>query len=624
LANASADAMRDSNSPPRPAAPGGAVRRTWRLARLWFASDERATAWGLAIAAIGLRLVQVAVQLRLNLWHRDAFDALQRQDQTAFTTQAGWFLLIALASMAVAVAQLWSVQMLALRWRRWLVEHLQARLTEGATLYHLTLLPGAADNPDQRISENTRWATFIAVDLALGLLQAGLMLVSFLGVLWTLSGPLVLGAGVVLPGWLVFAAMLYAAVGLVVTLKLGRPMISINIGRNEAEADHRFALLRLREHAEAVALIGGGRDEARGLSTSFGRVVTVMRDLLRRERHLMWLGSGYGLVAGVLPLLLLGPRYFAGAITLGGLMQAGSAFVEVTRALAWFQENWPRLADWRSHVERVVALEDSLDAAAAVSATRGVTVLEGHGQASEEMLAFDAVSLRTPEGTLLVADATARIRARERVLIQGASGAGKSTLLRAAAGLWPWGTGRILVPPREAMMVLPQRPYLPLGTLRAALAYPAGPSTFATSALAAALERCDLAHLAPRLEETARWERVLSLGEQQRLGFARLLLHRPRWVLMDEATSALDEASQDAMMALFTAELADSALVSVGHRPGLDAWHDRTLVLVRGPEGARLRPCPQGPAASGFQDAPPGLALAGWRSRELALAQPCR
>ncbi|MBL6078513.1 ABC transporter ATP-binding protein/permease [Belnapia sp. T18] len=559
-----------------------AFRRILRMAQGWYGSEERGVAWGLTAATLLLTLAQIGTQLRLNLWHRDFFNALEGRQAAASAGQVSTFLILAGLSMAIAVALLWARQMLALRWRRWLVHHLQERWLADACHYRMGLMPDAADNPDQRISENTRWATVMAVDLATGLLQALLTLVSFTGVLWTLSDAVRLG-GMEVPGSLVLVAGLYALAGGTLTWLIGRPMVGINIRRNHAESDHRFALLRLRESAEAVALIRGGADEAAGLRGSFGRVVGVMHELLRSERQLMWLGSGFGMVAAVIPLLLASPQYFAGALTLGALMQMAQAFTEVVRALSWFQESWPRLADWRSHVERVVALEDSLDAAEALGAASGIETEEGG-----EVLAFDELTVRGPDGNVLIAGASAEIRAGERVLIRGESGTGKSTLFRAAAGLWPWGEGRITVPAREETMILPQRPYLPLGTLRDAVCYPAPAGRFSDAAVQAALIRCGMPGLAGRLDETGRWDRSLSLGQQQRIGFTRVLLHRPRWVLLDEATSALDDAGQAALMGLFSTELAEATLVSIGHRPGLAEHHDRVLQLEAGAAGARL------------------------------------
>ena len=578
-----------------------------RLAQGWYASDERAMAWGLTLATLALKLLQIGIALRLNLWHRDAFNALEQRQGDALAGQAWLFLALAGASIATAVAQLYARQMLALRWRAWLVNRLQDRWLARDCHWHLGLLPGGADNPDQRISENTRWATVMTVDLVLGLVQSVLLFVSFAGILWSLSGPVSLpfaDAPVAIPGSLVLAAIVYAFIGSSLTWIVGRPLVDIHIRRNQAESDHRFALLRVRESGEAVAMLGGGAVEAKGLRQSFGQVLAVMGDLLRRERHLMWLGSGYGMVAAALPLLLLAPSFVAGTVSLGTLMQATQAFAEVVVALSWLQEAWPRIADWRSHAERVVALEDSLEAAEAARAASGILLAAGPDAAGREVLAFEGVRLSCPAGGVMVREASAEIVAGERVLIQGESGAGKSLLLRAAMGLWPWGEGAIRTPERAAMLVLPQRPYLPLGALGAALAYPGGVEAFSPAAMQAALVRCGLGALVGRLGEVARWDAVLSLGEQQRLGFARLLLHRPRWVLMDEATSALDEAAQSAMLRLVAEALPDSAVVSVGHRPGLAAWHDRVLVMVRSAEGARLEEGVGGVASASLSKVP--------------------
>ncbi|WP_426957874.1 ABC transporter ATP-binding protein/permease [Muricoccus radiodurans] len=569
----------------------GFMRRFWRLAKGYYAGEEKRSAWMLTAGVIGLTLLQIYIQVRFNLWNRDFFNALESRDRAAFFGQMGTFLILCIASMVVAVFQLYVRQLLQLNWRRWLVFRLQSRWLENSRHYQMNFLPGSADNPDQRISENTRWATAMAVDMAVGLFQSVVMLISFVGILWTLSGPLMVAFGsneFEIPGYMVFAALIYAIIGSGLTYFIGRPMVEINQRRNAAESDHRFALIRLRESSEGVALIRGEADEERGLRKSFGHVVTVMKDLMRSERRLMWLTSAYGMIAGVFPILVASPRYFAGAITLGVLMQIGSAFGEVTRALNWFVDNFPRLADWRSHVERVVALEDSLNAAQVMEGETRINVIEGPLDDGSEVLAFNNLQIGQADGNVLVGEANAEIRAGEKVLIVGESGTGKSTLFRAISGVWPWGSGEIRVPPRDHMMFMPQRPYLPLGTLRAAIAYPAQSGRFPDAAVRAALERCGLAHLTDRLDEEERWDRVLSLGEQQRLAFARLILHKPRWVFMDEATAALDEDNQDAMMGLFSEELADSALVSIGHRPGLDAFHDRTLRLIRSPDGARL------------------------------------
>ncbi len=589
--NSAAPGTADDPHEAAPVRSEGFLRRFVRLAGGYYTSDEKWSAWGLTLGVVVLTLLQIGVQVRFNIWNRDFFNALESRDRAAFFGQMYLFVGLALASMVTAVFALYVRQMLQLNWRRWLVFRLQQRWLEGSRHYQLNFLPEAADNPDQRISENTRWATAMAVDLAVGLMTSLLMLVSFVGILWTLSGPLHVALGAnefEVPGYMVWAALLYALVGSGLTYLLGRPMVQINIRRNEAEADHRFALVRVRENSEGIALIRGEKDEDRGLRRAFGQVVRVMLDLMRSERRLMWLTSAYGMVATVFPILVASPRYFAGAITLGVLMQISGAFFEVTKALNWFVDNFPRLADWRSHVERVVALEDTFDAAEEMETEGRIEIVEGPTPDGREVLAFRDLQIASAEGAVVIQEANAEIQAGEKVLIVGESGTGKSTLFRAIAGVWPWGSGQIRIPPREQMMFMPQRPYLPLGTLRAAVAYPAGPKHFSDAAVVAALERSGLPHLVGRLDEEERWDRILSLGEQQRLAFARLLLHKPRWVFLDEATAALDEANQDAMMRLFQEELSGSALVSIGHRPGLDRYHDRTLTLLRSADGARL------------------------------------
>ncbi len=568
------------------------TRRLRRLVRDYYGGEARRAARWLTLGVLAVTLLQVVVQVRFNIWNRDFFNALESRDRGAFFGQLWLFCGLTGASMATAVLQLYLRQALQLHWREWLVDRLQHRWLQHGHHYQLHFVPDAADNPDQRISENTRWATAIAVDLAVGLLTSVVMLVSFVGILWTLSGPLHVALGsseFEVPGYMVFAALVYAGIGSLLTFYIGRPMVEANARRNQAESDHRFALVRLRESSEGVALIRGEADEERGLKAAFGHVAQVMRELMRSERRLMWLTSAYGMLLTVFPVLVASPRYFAGAITLGVLMQISSAFGQVTTSLNWFVDNFPRLADWRSHVQRVAELEETLDGLDQGEAESTITVLEGPLEDGREVVAFRDLSVAHADGAAVIGEANAEIAAGERVLIVGESGTGKSTLFRAIAGLWPWGSGELRVPPREGMMFMPQRPYLPLGSLHAAVTYPAPARQFPEAAVAAALERCGLGKLAGRLAEEARWDQTLSLGEQQRLAFARLLLHRPRWVFLDEATAALDEANQAAMLGLFNEELAGTGLVSIGHRPGLDAFHDRTLTLVRARDGARLQ-----------------------------------
>jgi vitamin B12/bleomycin/antimicrobial peptide transport system ATP-binding/permease protein len=575
---------------------GGFLRRFMRLAGPFFSSDEKWMARGLAVGVIGLSLLQIAVQIRLNLWNKSFFDALEQKDWPAFIATMWLFAALAGASMGIAVYQVYLKQLLQLRWRRWLTSRLVDGWLANGHHYQVNFIGAGVENPDQRIAENAHFATDMAVEFTLGILNAVLTLVSFLGILWTLSGIIHVslgGAVLEVPGFMVGAALLYASIGTTITYYVGRPMIMANILQNKAEADYRFALMRLRENSEGIALIRGEADERKGLTGFFGQVYAATKHLMQTQRRLMWLTSAYGMVGMVYPTLVASPLYFAGTMTLGGLMQTGAAFGQVQTGLNWFVDNFPRLAEWRSHITRVLEFEQALhttgEAALESGETANITVTEAQpGSEDAEFLTFDDLQIAHADGSIVIGETTTLIRKGDKVLITGESGSGKSTLFRAIAGLWPWGTGTVQVPPRNDMMFMPQRPYLPLGTLRAGLAYPAAARHFPKKDLKIVLKRCGLEHLVERLDEAERWDRVLSGGELQRVAFARLLLHKPGWVFMDEATAALDDASQTSMMNLFGNELAGSTLISIAHRAGLDVFHDRTLDLVKSTTGARL------------------------------------
>ena len=407
-----------------------------------------------------------------------------------------------------------------------------------------------------------------------------------------------MGREVEIPGYMVWAALLYALLGSSLTWMVGRPMVTLNVKHTAAEADFRFGLTRARESGEGIAFIRGETDERRGLSATFERVAGSVRALMRSQRNLMWLTSAYGTLAMIFPTIVASPGYFAGVITLGGLMQIGAAFGQVQAALNWFVDNFPRIAEWRSALSRLMGFQAAIEDLAALAADPGqptITVSVG----TADSLVLRDLEVAFADGTTVIAESSAEIRAGERVLIKGASGSGKSTLFRAIGGLWPWGAGEIITPPAASMMFMPQRPYLPLGTLHAALSYPAATDAFSDDEAREALRLVGLAHLAPSLDEEERWDRVLSLGEQQRMAFARLLLHKPAWIFMDEATAALDEPNQDMLMQLVVDRLPNVALVSIGHRQGLEVFHNRTLTLKRQPEGgAQLSLPPRRPRPS--------------------------
>jgi vitamin B12/bleomycin/antimicrobial peptide transport system ATP-binding/permease protein len=581
----------DSNA----AEAGGLVRRIARLGMPYFWSEEKWMARMLVAGIVALTLMQLAVQIRINMWNKDFYNALEARDWNAFLGVMGLFALLAAAAMGIAVYQIYLKQLLQLRWRRWLTAKLVSAWLENGRHYQLNFIGAGVDNPDQRIAENVRGATELAVEFALGIFSAVLTLVSFMSILWVLSGTLQITLGsrsFGIPGYMVWAALVYAGIGSLMTLIVGRPIVAANVGQNAAEADYRYALVRVRENSEGVAMIRGEDDEEKGLSGFFAFVFATTRHLMKTQRRLMWMTSGYGMIGMVYPALIASPKYFSHAITLGGLMQITAAFGQVQTGLTWFVDNFPKIAEWRSHVARLLEFEQALSTTAEATSETGETTsitLEEMGlDDGEEALAFRDLQIAHADGVIVMDETNTKIAKGERVLIVGDSGSGKSTLFRAIAGLWPWGAGSILHPARGDMMFMPQRSYLPLGTLRAALAYPSPLKSFSNAAMKAALERCGLEQLIPRLDETERWDRVLSVGEQQRVAFARLLLHKPGWVFMDEATSALDEKIQTSMMSLFRDELAGTTLISIAHRAGLDVFHDRTLTLIKSATGAQL------------------------------------
>lgn len=566
-----------------------ALREAMRLLTIAGPSRPR---WRLILLTVGIVVVLIVnmfAVIRLNAWQGNFFDAIDQKGLSAFGHQLIIFLEIVGVLLLLVVAQTWMQEMLKVRLREWLTDRLLDRWLVPGRAYRLGMTSEFGVNPDQRIQEDNRHLTQLSVDLGVGLLHSTLLLISFIGVLWSLSSQVVFEVGghlIVIPGYMVWCAIGYALIGSGLTWLVGRPLIGLNALRQAREADFRFALVRVSESAESIALYGGEVDERRVLESSLAPVITAMRQLSGSFARLTWITSGYSWLAIVVPVIVAAPGYFAGHLTLGGLMMVVGAFAHVQNALRWFVDNFARIADWRAALGRVAAFYEALDGADAVEEDTERLELASHPRGC---LAFERVGILLKDGSVVIKEATAEIQPGERVLIVGASGSGKSTLFRAIAGLWPWGSGRILLPPRETMMFMPQRPYLPLGTLRAAVTYPSGPAGFPPDEIEAALRRVGLAELVPMLDLEERWDRALSVGQQQRLAFARLLLHRPLWVFLDEATAALDEDNQSTVMSIFDRELPHTAVISIGHRPGLEVFHTRTLELRPSPNGARLR-----------------------------------
>ena len=528
-------------------------------------------------------------QVRLNEWNGQFFDAVGRRDLSAFVHFIWTFLVIIAALLALTVVQTFLQERLKFRLREWITRHLLVEWLKPMRVYQLSFAGLYGRNPDQRIQEDTRLLGDYSADLGCGIVYSLLQIVAFVGVLWVLSAQVtfqVAGFDIAIPGYMVWCALGYALIGSVLTWLVGRPLIALNGERYAREAEFRFALVRVNESGESIALHGGEKDEHRHLEAALAAVVDTMRRISSSLAQLTWITSGTGWLSLVVPILVAAPAYFGGDLSLGGLIMVAGAFAQVQGAMRWFVDNFSRLADWRAALHRVARFREALDDLPAVE--KGSEEIE-RAPHPDGYLAFEGVRIFLPDGHIVIEDASVSVMPGERVLIVGETGAGKSTLFRAVAGLWPWGSGRILIPAPETMAFLPQRPYLPLGTLRNAVVYPSPPDAFSDAEVGHALERCDLGNLIPKLDKVDRWDKELSLGEQERLAFARLLLHKPGWVFLDEATAALDEDSQGRVMGLFIDELKNTTVLSIGHRPDLAVYHTRTLQLVHGRDGDRLR-----------------------------------
>ncbi len=550
-----------------------------RLAVPYFKSEEKWGAIGLLAAVIALELAWVGATVILNEWNVAFYNAIQDKDFAAFQKQLLIFCGIAAGAIIVAVYQVYLKQWLEIRWRRWLTQrYLDAWLTDDVH-YRLRLSGDAADNPDQRIAEDVQLFVGRTIGVGIGLLGTVVSLISFSVILWTLSGPLafsLFGHALSIPGYLFWAALIYAAAGTWIAHLIGRPLVRLNYDQQRYEADFRVDLVRVRENGEQIALLHGEAAEDRKLEGRFSRVWGNFFDLMKAQKRLTWFTAGYNQISTIFPFVVVAPAYFAGGIQLGQLMQTASAFGSVQGSFSFFVSSYVTLAEWVSVVQRLTGFEAAIARAQAQAANPAFTAT-AHGEGPA--LGLSGVEVRLPGGAPLVATGELEIGHGECVLITGPSGAGKSTLLRAIAGIWPHGEGRIARKAGQKVMVLPQKPYVPVGRLDAALAYPAPAAGVPQEKAIAVLQAVGLAGLVSRLEEEALWPHVLSLGEQQRLSIARALLEAPDVLLLDEATSALDEASEAALYRLLRTALPRATFISIGHRATLRDLHDRVLHL---------------------------------------------
>jgi vitamin B12/bleomycin/antimicrobial peptide transport system ATP-binding/permease protein len=547
------------------------------MIRPYWSSEDRWAARGLLVGVVLLTLAMVYLTVLLNQWNNAFYSALQDKNMAAFRGQlfrVTWLITI---FIFLAVYQVYLNQMLEIRWRRWLTDrYLRAWLTDGA-YYRMQLQETETDNPDQRIAEDVQLLAAHTLGLFTGGLRAIVTLVTFVAILWGLSGSLHVTVGeyaIRLPGYMVWVAVLYAILGTWVTDLLGRPLVRLNVDRQRYEADFRFSLVRFRENTEGVALYRGEADEFRGFRERFEEVVRNWWGIMLRQKRMTYFTSGYGLGAWIVPSIVAAPRYFRGELGLGGLMQTSQAFQQVQDALSFFVQSYKEIAAWSAVVERLAGFERTLERVhrQAASGFRRVEGLATH-------LTVAGVDLYRPDGQVLMANINFSLRRGDTVLLSGASGSGKSTIVRAIAGIWPFGRGEIRAPRDARILFLPQRPYLPIGVLRDVVSYPMPASGVDDGTLREALEVVGLTELAVRLDDAAHWALRLSPGEQQRIAFARALVQKPEWLFLDEATSAVDEATEARLYRLVRERLAETTVFSIGHRATLHAFHTRRLVV---------------------------------------------
>ncbi|MET0868550.1 MAG: ABC transporter ATP-binding protein/permease [Pseudorhodoplanes sp.] len=564
-------------------------QRFWISAVGFWKGGDR-LAWPFTIGLLVLVLLTVAAQYGVNVWNRAIFDGLEKREAGRVFTLALIFFPLAAASVGLGVAAVYCRMTMQRRWRAWLSDHMLDAWLKNGRYYQLNLVSGDHQNPEGRLTDDLRVATDAPIDFAVGVSTASLSAITFIAVLWHIGGALTVSVGgtdITIPGFLVIAAVIYAVIASGTMTIVGRKFVAVSEAKNQAEADYRYYLTRVRENGESIALLGGEEEERAGLNRALVEVLRKWRALCAQHMRTTIVSQGSGIVAPVLPIILCAPKFLDGSMSLGEVMQAASAFTIVQAAFNWLVDNYPRLAEWNAGARRTASLMVSLDALERAETGDGINRIK-RGIAEDSALRLKDFSVSLDNGTAVVDDTDVVVKKGERILIAGPSGSGKSTLVRAISGLWPWGGGEIDVQKDARLFLLPQRPYVPTGSLRRAVAYPGAAEDWDIETIGKALERVGLGHLKDRIEDEEPWDQTLSGGEKQRLTVARVLLHRPDIIVLDEATAALDPKSQDDLMRLLSEEMEGLTIVSVGHRPELEQFHSRKLTLERRRGGAKL------------------------------------
>ena len=573
------------------------LRDAWHLATPYFRSEQRWSARLLLAAIITMNFVLVAINVQLNTWQGAFFNSIQTKDAVAFQellflghrtddAYTPGFTILAIAYILIAIYRTYLRQWLQIRWRTWMTQRLLADWLSDRAYYTISLQqggqqqgPNTTDNPDQRIAEDLKSFTDDTLRLGLEFLSQVVTLISFAQILYVLSGSASL-FGITIPGYLLWIAILYAAIGTSLTHIIGRPLAAIEFMRQRVEANFRFALVRVRENAEGVALHAGEAVESTGLLARFAAIITNVRALMSRQKKVNALIAGYGQLAGIFPFVVAGPRFFSGAITFGDLTRIAGAFGSVQDALSWFITSYAELAVWRATVDRLTGFRRAVETARSL-AQGGVQLRPFLDHQGTDGLVLNDVTLALPDGRTLLDHADLTVPAGRATVVSGRSGSGKSTLFRAIAGIWPFGSGTVQRPPGVSLF-LPQRPYIPLGTLRRAVAYPYDVETISDQAAQQALTDVGLGSLIPELDTDQPWAQRLSGGEQQRLAVARALLVKPDWLFLDEATASLDPEAEAELYSLIRHQLPGTTILSIAHRAEVAKWHDQALQMKDG------------------------------------------
>jgi putative ATP-binding cassette transporter len=558
------------------------------LLKLVHGTKARTKLIGFAVLIVAIIILNATAQVRLNSWQGDLYDAVSNKNLTVFYTQLGVFLILVTILLILGFVQTWLHEMVKVRLREAVSYDLLDQWLRPKRAYRLPLAGDVGVHPDQRIQDDTRHLTEISVDLVIGLVHSTLLLLSFVGVLWLLSDQVVFRIGdfsFTIPGYMVWAATGYALAGSYLTFLVGRPLIQANADLRAAEADFRYLLVRVNEYSEAIAIYRGEEDERRNVGIVANNVFTVMVQKANYLARLHWVTGGYGWIAMIAPVVLAAPGYFSGALSFGALMMVVGAFFQVQQSLRWYVDRFPSLAEWRATLQRVISYRTAMTRLEMLGSVAGTITYDDHPNGE---LSFENLLVLGPNGRISLTEATLDLKSGERVLISGSPRHGKSVFFRALAGLWVWGSGTIRLPDRKTIMFMPHRPYIPLGTLREALSYPSAPTRFSDEAIRAVIARISLDRLAAMLDVVGRWDQELTLDEQQRIAYARAILHKPAWIIQDEALSELDDQNRKLAESIFETDLVETALISVGKKSDHGNFYDRVLHLESKSPGLSL------------------------------------